>query len=141
MLPVLAMLLTAPQCPAFHDAPPRAACHYVDGTNPDPNCTPGDSDTDDVKVLCDTLTKERRCKPDKALRRALLQAYDVPGAGEIDHLVPLCLGGSNSGKNLWPQQKYKAKDKQEALLCRAVCSGKLSLGAARILILDPKNWK
>jgi hypothetical protein len=52
---------------------------------------------------------------------------------EIDHLIPLELGGADDVKNLWPQPApdYKYKDKLENELHRLVCSGKVSLSAAQ----------
>lgn len=47
---------------------------------------------------------------------------------KIDHMVPLCMGGSNNPNNLWPQHKsvYVYTDPLEALGCQ-----KLSLGRIR----------
>jgi len=58
---------------------------------------------------------------------------------EIDHLVPLCLGGSDDFSNLWPQSRQtiapkwnaEAKDRLERRLCEMVCSGQLDLAAAQ----------
>jgi hypothetical protein len=137
MLTLIATLLLT-QCPASSTAPQPGSCTYAQGTNPDPKCTPGETQTD--APVCGQA-QASRCKPDAALRRAILAAYDVPGAGEIDHLVPLCLGGANTARNLWPQQRFKAKDRLEARLCREVCSGRLTLAAARLLVVDPRQWK
>ena len=58
---------------------------------------------------------------------------------EIDHLVPLCLGGSDDFSNLWPQSRQtiapkwnaEAKDRLERRLCEMVCSGQLDLATAQ----------
>jgi hypothetical protein len=55
---------------------------------------------------------------------------------EIDHIVPLELGGSNAIANLFPEPgsgraNYHAKDALENRAKAAVCSGRLSLRAAR----------
>jgi|SRR5581483_399596 len=55
---------------------------------------------------------------------------------EIDHIVPLELGGSNAIANLYPEPGagpfgYRAKDRLENRLHRLVCSGAMSLQAAR----------
>jgi len=58
---------------------------------------------------------------------------------EIDHLVPLCLGGSDDFSNLWPQPRQtiapkwnaEAKDRLERRLCEMVCSGQLDLATAQ----------
>ncbi len=55
---------------------------------------------------------------------------------EIDHIVPLELGGSNAIANLFPEPgsgaaNYHAKDALENRAKAAVCAGTLSLAAAR----------
>lgn len=66
------------------------------------------------------------------------------GPYEIDHLIPLELGGSNSVLNLWPQAAsypklfapgYAAKDRLENALHALVCARRLSLEAAQRRIL------
>lgn len=60
-----------------------------------------------------------------------------PGEYEVDHLISLELGGSNSVKNLWPQsyvtQPWNAhvKDALENRLHKLVCDGKLDLATAQ----------
>ena len=56
-------------------------------------------------------------------------AYSVNKAGrefEIDHRVPLCVGGADDPRNLWPElgwqhPSFHDKDRLEARVCRAVC--------------------
>jgi hypothetical protein len=55
---------------------------------------------------------------------------------EIDHIVPLELGGSNAIANLFPEPgtgaaSYHAKDALENRAKAEVCDGQLTLGAAR----------
>lgn len=59
-----------------------------------------------------------------------------PGEYEIDHLIPLDLGGSNSMRNLWPEAAQPTpglhqKDKLENQLHARVCSGRMTLSAAQ----------
>lgn len=60
-----------------------------------------------------------------------------PGDYEVDHLISLELGGSNSVKNLWPQsyrtQPWNAhvKDALENEMHAEVCSGRLDLATAQ----------
>lgn len=51
--------------------------------------------------------------------------YGQPGSYEIDHLIPLELGGSNSLANLWPEPfpGYESKDFTENTLRALVCEG------------------
>lgn len=78
------------------------------------------------------------------------QVYAVYGVDpksdsfEVDHLISLSLGGSNSIFNLWPQSyttqplnAYK-KDGLEHRLHALVCSGKLDLKTAQYLIAN--DW-
>jgi hypothetical protein len=46
---------------------------------------------------------------------------------KIDHLIPLCMGGSNDRKNLWPQHVsiYMITDPLEPLLCEKMAAGRL----------------
>jgi len=58
---------------------------------------------------------------------------------EVDHLVPLCLGGADDDRNLWPEPRRsieatfnaEAKDRLEAKMCSMVCSGDLDIPAAQ----------
>jgi uncharacterized protein DUF3761 len=50
---------------------------------------------------------------------------------EIDHIVPLELGGSTDIANLFPERGYSAKDRLENALHDRVCSGQMALRAAQ----------
>lgn len=76
-----------------------------------------------------------------AVKREVYAAYGIThwekGEYEIDHLVSLSLGGSNSKKNLWPQS-YKTtpwnahtKDQLEDRLLALVRGGKVDLHTAQ----------
>ena len=56
-----------------------------------------------------------------------------PGSYEVDHLISLELGGSNSIKNLWPEKQpgARSKDKLENSLHRDVCDETISLRTAQ----------
>jgi hypothetical protein len=68
---------------------------------------------------------------------------------KIDHLIPLCAGGSNLENNLWPQHKtiYQETDPLEALGCEKLKIGKITqadlvkkiLAAKRNLSLVPQT--
>lgn len=59
---------------------------------------------------------------------------------KIDHLIPLCMGGSNESDNLWPQHKsvYEKTDPLEPMLCDLMAQGKLKQSEAIELILEAK---
>lgn len=56
---------------------------------------------------------------------------------EVDHLIPLELGGTNSLPNLWPQPRSAKpwnsvqKDQVEKQLNTEVCSGQIDLDVAQ----------
>lgn len=111
-------------------------CH-ISGLLPDPACTPGAIATTDLHVVCRTSTRGRRRVP-RDVRRRVFAAYGMdphqrPGAYEIDHLIPLELGGSNGIANLWPQAApgFHDKDRVEDSLHRRVCSGNMTLDQAQ----------
>ena len=63
----------------------------------------------------------------------------TPGT-ELDHLVPVELGGSNDATSLWPEYppNPNPKDKVENALNHAVCDGRVSLTAAQNAIAS--DW-
>ena len=66
-----------------------------------------------------------------------------PGCCEVDHLIPLELGGSNDMKNLWPEPDdprpgQAEKDSLENDLHARVCKGEISLADAQKCIAS--NW-
>lgn len=68
-----------------------------------------------------------------------IQYPEPAGAYELDHLIPLELGGDNENSNLWPQAASPApgfhqKDALENRLHALVCGGTLDLAAAQAAI-------
>ena len=118
---------------------------------PDSQVTPGD--------LCSRPTARRYpeginyCDRDvmSDTKRAVIEVYqsklgyNIMGNGrqnfKIDHYIPLCMGGSNEPKNLWPQHKtiYTQTDPLEPLLCDKMASGRLLQKEAVALIMRAKN--
>jgi hypothetical protein len=60
---------------------------------------------------------------------------------KIDHLIPLCLGGSNDVSNLWPQHVtiYENTDPLEPFLCDVLSRGRIKQAEAVQLILTIKQ--
>ncbi|VVM06166.1 HNH endonuclease signature motif containing protein [Methylacidimicrobium tartarophylax] len=115
---------------------------------PDPKLTPGDTfPVGRADVCVPGYSKKVRNVP-IALKREALRRYGVPLGDrrdyEIDHLIPLALGGSNSIRNLWPQSRKTSpwnagkKDFLEDRLHKLVCSGKVDLAEAQKAIST--NW-
>jgi hypothetical protein len=119
--------------------------------NPNTDKTPGE--------LCDTPNAyrypekikycERNVTPE--LKREIIAEYDSDlgyritqmdrSKFKIDHLIPLCVGGANTKKNLWPQHEsvYRITDRLEAELCTKMADGKLMQRRAVELILTAKR--
>src|SRR5947209_8103587 len=73
---------------------------------PDPKLTPGATlEVTTADVCVPGYTKKVRLVPAKVKRQAFAEYHIeyVPKAYEVDHLISLELGGSNSIRNLWPQ--------------------------------------
>ncbi len=60
---------------------------------------------------------------------------------KIDHLIPLCVGGSNDRANLWPQHKsvYAITDPLEPVVCAKMYQGKLKQSDAVLFVLEAKT--
>ncbi len=120
-----------------------AALALANDDFPRADLTPGVVASTDIHDVCGTvggLTYSKRHRATTSeMKHEVLRRYGVSHAGEIDHRVPLCLGGADDIRNLWPQQSFAAKDKLEAATCRAVCSGQLSLQAGQTLFLG--DWR
>ena len=82
------------------------------------------------------------------VKRQVYASYGIrthkPGEYEVDHLISLELGGSNSMRNLWPQSyktspwNARVKDALENELHRRVCAGTIDLANAQRIIAQ--NW-
>jgi hypothetical protein len=89
---------------------------------PDPHLTPGATFAVSESEVC--------------------RRYGVPYPAhgyEIDHLIPLALGGSNAIENLWPQTgegrwTYRQKDQLEVRLHAMACRGEITIGQAQEMI-------
>lgn len=117
---------------------------------PDAKVTPGAIRTTDESGICaKTFRTGPYRKTTEATKIAVCKEYAVkncPHLGflEIDHLVPLELGGLDDIKDLWPQPAkplpgYHQKDVLEDYLKRAVCVTKsISLADAQGCIMH--DW-
>ena len=118
---------------------------------PDSQLTPG--------LLCEHSDTHRYpegiayCERDvnTGLKEKIIRAYDndlgfaIEATGrphfKIDHYIPLCVGGSNDEKNLWPQHEssYALTDPLEPLACEKMAEGLLLQAKAVELIFKAKN--
>jgi len=117
----------------------------VRGSLPDPACTPG--------AVLASATPGRICvagytarvrNVSETLKGRVYAAYGIAshaaGSYEVDHLVPLELGGSNARANLWPERApgFGRKDALENAYHDAVCNGTLELAVAQRRMA--RNW-
>src|SRR5215471_5800748 len=108
---------------------------------PDFQLTPGDVFDVTIEDICTPGYSKKVRAVTKALRDQALQRYGIlshqPSEYQLDHLIPLALGGSNSIKNLWPQPNNTSpwnarfKDALEVRLQKLVCSGQVDLETAQ----------
>jgi hypothetical protein len=115
---------------------------------PDPVKTPGAALPVTAADICVSGYSKRVRNVPIAVKREAYAMYGIrshePGEYEIDHLISLELGGSNSIRNLWPEsfrtQPWNAyvKDALENELHRRVCAGTIDLAKAQYVISH--NW-
>jgi hypothetical protein len=119
------------------------------GRYPNVQLTPGAIDPNaTVQKLCSPGYTDYIRDVRRDVRRAVFQEYGLSypppvGAYEVDHFIPLELGGSNDIRNLWPEPRdpqpgFHEKDRVENYLHREVCTGKTTLTQAQDKIR--KNW-
>ncbi len=119
------------------------------GAFPDSTCTPGDVFTDATAsdVCTPGYTKTVRNVP-TSLKNQVYANYGIlshsSGEYEVDHFIPLELGGSNDITNLWPEPAspvpgFHEKDQVENYLHGQVCSGAMTLAEAQSEIST--NWE
>lgn len=115
---------------------------------PNPVLTPGDVfDVTEAQICVKGYSSSVR-DVSLATKKLVYQEYGVTypattGAYEVDHFIPLELGGSNDIKNLWlepadPKPGFHEKDKVENFLHDEVCSGTLDLKKAQQQIIN--DW-
>ncbi len=146
----------APASPAGFAAPTkRTNCVERNGL-PDTACTPGATNpavtqTTIVSTICTsgwTTTVRPPTSVTGPIKLERIAAYRLPGPParyELDHLIPLELGGATASiANLWPEpyadtEGARRKDEVENALHRAVCAGTMLLAHAQQLIAH--DWE
>lgn len=119
------------------------------GPLPDHECTPG--------AIFENATKEIICvkgysstvrNVSVSLKKKVFAQYSIEyplpfGSYEVDHLIPLSLGGSNDIANLWPKSAepfpgFYEKNITGNYLLEQVCAGNISLAIAQKRIAN--DW-
>jgi hypothetical protein len=159
---ILIAALASLACERHGDSAPQARTSVVDSAQrvaqsdsalrfpfrPDSARTPGATlDVTAADICVPGYSKKVRNVP-VAVKRQVYASYGImrhePGEYEIDHLISLELGGSNSVRNLWPESyrthpwNARMKDALENELHRRVCAGTLDLATAQRMIAS--NW-
>lgn len=142
------VLEVAPE--VFHlDSRVKSADCQIQGSLPDHECSPG--------AIFEEVTKEIICvsgytktvrSVSTSMRKKVFAEYGISwpqpfGSYEVDHIVPLALGGNNDIANLFPESAvpapgFKEKDVVENYLHEHVCSGEIDLVAAQLQIAN--DW-
>lgn len=142
----LARLLRSGRPPA--PVVPASSAALAAPVRPDPKLTPGDT----LEVtLADIRTPGYSAKVRDVPQEVKRQAYALygirthaKGEYEVDHLIPLSLGGSNSIRNLWPESyltdpwNAHVKDALEYRLLTLVRAGKVDMKTAQSAIAQ--DW-
>jgi hypothetical protein len=107
---------------------------------PDPALTPGDVVPLDAPAVCDRGYAGRARHVAEARKREVFRAYRLDWKDrdryEVDHLIPLAVGGANSPSNLWPQPwdgpfGAREKDRLEVRMRSLLCRGQVTLREAQ----------
>ena len=149
-----------PAAPLPTATPPDVArsgsCHASDGGFlPDRLCTAGAVDPrvsqgNIANTICTggyTATVRPPASVTEPIKRARMAAYGITAPlaeYELDHLIPLQLGGSSTVANLWPEPRdgprgAQRKDDLESSLRGQVCSGMVPLAVAQLAIAS--DWE
>jgi hypothetical protein len=116
---------------------------------PNHQLTPGSVRTTDIAEICANGTVGLRHWSRERDNQIMLEYGLMPGPHpdfEVDHLIPLGIGGSDDDRNLWPEPRRslepifnaEAKDRLEWKLRELVCSGSLAVRVAQQAIRD--DW-
>ena len=114
---------------------------------PDPNLTPGDILDVTASDICVSGYSSKVRDVPESVKDQVYAEYGItshaPNSYEVDHLISLELGGSNSIKNLWPESysgdwNARVKDKLENRMHSLVCDGSLDLATAQRE--EATNW-
>lgn len=144
----LESVLSATGTPALGERTKSKDCE-IRGALPDTDCTPGAlfPDATLAQICVPGYTKTVRSVSAKMHEQVFAEygiAYPQPhGSYEVDHLIPLAIGGSNDVANLFPEAAeprpgFREKDLVEVYLQEEVCAGRADLSSAQKAIA--RDW-
>lgn len=114
---------------------------------PDPKLTPGAVLTTDTATVCRPGYSKSVRHTSGQLKHQIYAEYGIDrnaGHYEIDHLIPLGIGGADTRENLWPEShdthpwNAEVKDRLENYLHVEICIGHIPLAGAQKAIAV--NW-
>lgn len=146
------------------EMPKPGSCHYRGHglyVKPDPRCTPGAlnvnvNQANLARTICRPGGYTESVRPPESVtereKHAAMAAYGADGRlsrFELDHVVPLSLGGAvNDPRNLYPEPDYPGassnsfvrnpKDRLEDKLFELACARRILLARAQALIA--RDW-
>jgi hypothetical protein len=129
--------------------PSKITACQVRGPLPDPDCTPGAVfENATVAQICVSGYSRSVRNVSVATKKKIYEAYGFKypqptGDYEMDHLIPLAIGGNNEAANLFPESAeprpgYREKDLVENYLRNEVCAGRIDLKIAQKAVAT--NW-
>lgn len=124
--------------------PANATCHWQLAANgaylPDPACSPGDVFNATLEEICVSGYSASVRNVSEKTKDAVYAAYGITvhnaSSYEMDHSIPLSIGGSNEPINLFPEPAepkpgFREKDVVENFVHRSVCNGSMPLAEAQ----------
>jgi hypothetical protein len=122
-------------------------CKITDNL-PDKTCTPGSVFAVTAKEICVAGYSAKVRDVSLQTKKTIYADYEISfpqptNRYELDHLIPLELGGDNTMENLWPESDsvpgYREKDLVENYLHDQVCKGAMELATAQQAISS--DWR
>jgi len=150
-LPAVRLLdVPAPPAPTLAAGPVQRFVRAADGSVlPDHTLTPGAYFADVTRQdLCDLKYTQGVRQPQYSAKVEAFARYGLSirdrDAYQVDHLIPISLGGSNAIENLWPQPVAgpvgaHAKDILDVRLRALVCTGVVTLVEAQKAVA--RDWR
>ena len=117
-----------------------ASAFAAEPITPDKKLTPGAVLTTDTALICQPGYSRTVRHTSGALKHQVYAEYGIEkntGHYEIDHLVPLGIGGADTRENLWPESRdtkpwnADRKDRLENYLHVEICAGHIATADAQ----------
>lgn len=139
---IMRLLVTAVAMICFLVSPVVAIAE----NKPNSVMTPGEVITTDLSIICQRGYSKSVRKTTRDMKNKVYNLYGIKKHKhyKIDHLVPLCIGGADSIKNIWPsnfdveKHNANAKDRLELKILHMVCERKMDIRKGQMLFMS--DW-